>query len=158
MSFTRKFDDDEAVRNKLYQLSAINCYTLQTPGNGIRPHYVEDPHIRLQKFGANLRSNCCNVSSSIRGLGIPHTRDCTDKLKSAVTGDRISYPKTDSWTDESRATHPVWWYRTVTRSTNQFLHADPQRNAVNKRWESQSTRDQARAKFEETGTCSSVSR
>ena len=155
MSFTRKFDDEETVKTKLHQLSAPSCYILQPPGPGVRPHFVEDPHIRLQKWGANLRSNCCNLSANMRGLGIPLTRDCTDKLKTTVSGQQIAYPTASAWTDETRATHPVWWYRTVTRSRNDYLPIDPQFNAESRRWVSRSTRDEARTSFEKDGVCSS---
>ena len=153
MSFTRKFDDDSSVRRKLECMTAPSCYAIMAPGNGSKPYYVEDPHIRMQAWAGNLRTNSSNVASSLRGLGVPLTHDCTDKTKTMVTGSAIDFPSVSGWVDETRSTHPVWWYRTVTRSTNQYLHINPQFNAHEKLWTSESTRDTARSAYEQNGAC-----
>ncbi len=126
---------------------------LQAPGNGTRPSYVSDPHIRLQKWGGNLRKSCINIDSGLRGLGVPLTHDCTNRIHAVPKGEHIAYPTCGAWTDETRATNPAWQYRTVTRNTNQLLFYDPQENAEKRMWNQTSTRDQARDDFEEKGIC-----
>lgn len=153
MSFTRKYDDTAIVTDRLHQMRSSECYMLQTPGNGTRPCYVSDPHIRLQKWGGNLRESCINIDNGLRGLGAPLIRDCIDKVASAPKGMPITYPTCSSWTDETRATNPAWQYRTVTRDTTQLLFCDPQKDADKRLWNQTSTRDQARDEFERKGIC-----
>ena len=154
MSFTRKFDDRESVKCRLDMMSAASCYMLQEPGNGTRPAFVTDPHIRLQKWGANLRTGCPAIDSGLRGLGIPLTRDCNNRLASQTMGTTIEYPTASAWTDETRATHPAWWYREKCQDRSQHLFVDPQQDAEKRMWMSLSTRDMARDAFDKMAKCS----
>ena len=153
MSFTRAFDDRERVRDSLHRMTAQGCYGIGVPGNGTRPTYVADPHIRLQKWGANLRTGCGDIDNAMKGLGIPLTRDCTNQIETMPKGQSIEYGSTGNWTDESRATNPAWWYRTVNRNRNEFPLVDPQYNAENRMWHATSSRDQARDVFDASGPC-----
>ena len=153
MSFTRAFDDRERVSDSLHRMTAQGCYGLKVPGNGTRPSYVSDPHIRLQQWGANLRTGCMNIDGTMRGLGLPLTRDCTNRIAAVPVGNAIEYGTSSNWTDESRATHPAWLYRTVDRDRSEYPFVDPQYNAESRIWHATSSRDMARDKFEAKGAC-----
>ena len=56
MAFTR-FNYDECRTKKILQESTgPGRYILNTPGNGCKPCFINDPQIRMQGWGANLRS------------------------------------------------------------------------------------------------------
>ena len=75
MAFTR-FNYDEGRTKKLLQESTDpGRYILNVPGPGASLDYVSDPHIRLTKWGGNLRSNTTQLESDLKGLTRPPTRD-----------------------------------------------------------------------------------
>ena len=75
MAFTR-FKYDPARENKyLEESTTVGKYHLNTPGNGLANPYIDNPHIRLQKWGANLQSNSLLVEDELRNLNRPLTRD-----------------------------------------------------------------------------------
>ena len=57
MAFTRFHDDPSRIQKYLEETTNIGNYVINVPGNGISPFYIEDPHIRAQKWGANLSNN-----------------------------------------------------------------------------------------------------
>jgi hypothetical protein len=74
-----------------------------------------DPHIRIQKWGANFRNNMMDINSDLRGMTRPLTRDIPEvndykqwSVKSSVA---FTPEETNYVTDDSRATHPAWTYR-----------------------------------------------
>ena len=103
MSFTRGYDDTCRVEEHLTNMTAQGRYNVNVPGNGPRPCYMEDPAIRLQKWGGNLRTNSINLESTLRGLDAPLSRDCIDKTKQLPHNTAIAYPTCCAWSDESRA-------------------------------------------------------
>ena len=65
MAFTRfKYDNCRTVKS-LQQATDPGRWILNVPGNGETPCYMEDPHIRIQKWGANLRTNTINLESDL---------------------------------------------------------------------------------------------
>ena len=151
MSFTRGYDDTCRVRERLVNMTAQGRYNVDVPGNGPEPFYMEDPAIRLQKWGGNLRTNCTNLESTLRGLGTPLSSDCIAETKSLAASKPISYPTCCAWSDESRATHPAWMYRDLEQAQFQWLHFDPQRNAE-RHWKiGENTREAARTAYDAKG-------
>ena len=76
MSFTRFHDDPQRIKKYLQESTDQGRYMLDVPGNGPNPCFMEDPFIRLQKWGANLHSNTVNIESALIGVGDKLTRDC----------------------------------------------------------------------------------
>ena len=75
MAFTR-FHDDTCRRLKQVQESTDpGLYYLNVPGNGVRPHYLDNNFVRLQKWGGNLSNNPVTIESDLRGLTRTLTRD-----------------------------------------------------------------------------------
>ena len=77
MAFTRVFYDKDKVQNRLDEdYNNIN-YIVNVPGNGMKPYFIDDPQIRMQKFGANLSHNLVDINSSLLGLNQVLSHDQT---------------------------------------------------------------------------------
>ena len=68
MSFTRFHDDPSRIKKQLDESTFQGRYFLNTPGAGMDLPFKEDPHFRLQKWGANLHTNTVNIESDLHGL------------------------------------------------------------------------------------------
>ena len=108
MAFTRFHDDSCRIEKQLQESTGSCRYMLNTPGTGDAPHFMDDPFVRMEKWGANLRTNFVDVQSDLRGLSRSLHRD-TQMYKSHIApSDQKRYPTNQSSTDQSRATHPAW--------------------------------------------------
>lgn len=132
MSNTRFFYDPSRTTKSLQQSTDPGRYILNVPGNGDRPDYIEDPHIRIQKWGANMRTNSVNLESDLRGMSRQLGRDCLGKDNyetNVVKSVPISYPSTTKLTTEqSRAIMPAWTARDLEQVDWYTLPLDPQEN------------------------------
>ena len=131
MSFTRFHDDPCRINKQLQESTDPGRYMLNVPGNGDKPYYIEDPYIRIQGWGANLRTNTINLESNLMGLNQPLSRDCLQNnyLKTAVNSSPISYPSTQpSFVEQSRVTHPAWTYRDLEQTNWYYPQLNPQEN------------------------------
>lgn len=136
MAFTR-FNYDECRTKKILQESTgPGRYILNTPGNGCKPCFINDPQIRMQGWGANLRSvpggAPIDINSDLLGI----TRRLTKSCKNSIFPNAgVVYSKTNRYpvckapiTDQSRATNPSW--QTVEKEINNRypLFLNPQEN------------------------------
>jgi hypothetical protein len=131
MSFTRFHDDPCRINKQLQESTDPGRYMLNMPGNGDKPYYVEDPYIRIQGWGANLRTNTINLESNLKGLNQPLSRDCMQNnyLKTTVDSSPISYPSCcPSFVEQSRVTHPAWTYRDLEQTNWYYPQLNPQEN------------------------------
>jgi len=131
MSFTRFHDDPCRINKQLQESTDPGRYMLNVPGNGDKPYYIEDPYIRIQGWGANLRTNTINLESNLIGLNQPLSRDCLQNnyLKTAVNSSPISYPSCcPSFVEQSRVTHPAWTYRDLEQTNWYYPQLNPQEN------------------------------
>jgi hypothetical protein len=131
MSFTRFHDDPCRVEKQLQESTGPGRYLLNTPGNGDKPCFMEDPFIRLQKWGANLRTHPICIGSDLRGLTRPLTLDCTEEnnyATHAVQSAAVTYPTCLPTTDQTRATNPAWTARDLEQVDWWTLPLDPQEN------------------------------
>ncbi len=124
MASTRFRDDIARKEDQLRQSTSLCNYMINAPGNGTTPAYMEDPHIRLQKWGANLANNSITIEGSLRGLR-QTGRDCLGKdeyNRSEPVPETASFPSNDTLTtDQPRASNPAWELRD--KETTQ--HGDP---------------------------------
>ena len=137
MAFTR-FNYDPCRTNKqLQQATGPGRWILDVPGNGEFPFFMADPQIILQKWGANLRTNSVNLESELIGnTRVANSRDCClgdrnikQLLPSIPETQPISYPSNSSFfTEQSRVTHPAWWYRDLEQVDWYDLFLNPQEN------------------------------
>jgi hypothetical protein len=113
MSFTRFHDDEIRIEKQLEQQTFAGRYRLDVPGPGSSMPFQDDAQLRMQKWGANLRTNTINLESDLMGLTRPLNRD--DEKKNNYVGNvessQINYPVSQPFVLESRASHPAWMYR-----------------------------------------------
>jgi hypothetical protein len=133
MACTRFNYDDSRTKKALQQSTDPGRWILNVPGNGIDLPYIEDPQIIIQKWGANLRTNTIDLESDLKGVNRKiNNRDslANDNYKKYnVQNKAIEYPVCNKvFTDQSRATHPAWWYRDLEQVDWEYPPLDPQLN------------------------------
>jgi hypothetical protein len=125
--FTRFHDDTARIKKQLEESTFTGRYMLNTPGPGDKLPFFEEPQLRLQKWGANLKTNTVNMESDLFGLTRPLNRDLVDendyKQYAVRTGD-VTYSNQSPFVEESRTSHPAWMYKDLeqTRWENPFLN------------------------------------
>lgn len=145
MAFTR-FNYDECRTKKLLQESTDpGRWMLNVPGNGLHLPFVEDPHIRMQKWGTNLMSNPVDIASDLDGRTRRLTKSCVqyeypqhgvvhsvplmgDGFSPYSASASASYPTQKAYTEETRASHPAWMYRDLEQTRWEYPLLDPQEN------------------------------
>ena len=139
MSFTRFHDDPCRINKQLQESTGLGRYMLNVPGNGSKPIYMDDPFIRMQKWGGNLWTHSIDIQSSLLGIDRQLNRDClrvdkngkdVDKYKrQTVYASPIDYPVCDTLTTEqSRAIMPAWTARDLQQNHAYLLPNNPQAN------------------------------
>ncbi len=132
MANTRFKYDESRTKKALQQTTDPGRWILNVPGNGAKPCYMEDPHIIMQKWGGNLRTNTINLESDLRGVNRQIGRDCLGKdnyLSYNVKNEAIQYPSCSKlYTEQSRATNPAWMYRDLEQVDWYYLPLNPQAN------------------------------
>ena len=112
MAFTRFHDDPVRIQKQLQESTGIGRYRLEMPGPGVAVPFFEDPHIRLQQWGANLRTNTVDLNSDLLGLDRRLTHDVVDyKSKMPISVASVFPVMENAVVNESRATHPAWMFR-----------------------------------------------
>jgi len=135
MAFTRFHDDESRIKKQLEQMTFIGRYMIDCPGAGNKLEFWEDPQIRMQKWGANLRSNTINLESDLMGLTRRLNHDLVDEndyKKKAIEANEVYYGSMRPIVDDSRATHPAWMYRTVDNNRWEYPLINPQANIEKK--------------------------
>ena len=127
MSFTRFYDDQSRIKKQVQISSFAGRYFLDTPGQGMDLPFFEDPNIRMQKWGANLRNNTVALESDLLGLTRKANRDyigVNEHTQHAVNASPNTYRSEQPFVEESRATHPAWMYKDLEHSRweNPFLN------------------------------------
>lgn len=132
MAFTRFKYDDCRSKKALQQATDPGRWIINVPGNGDMPYYMEDPQIIPQKWAGNLRTNTIDLESELRGVNRDLNRDClgnNEYQKYNVPNEAIHYPTCSTLTtDQSRATHPAWWYRDTPQTDWSYPPLNPQAN------------------------------
>lgn len=134
MAFTRRFDDDDRMQMRLQQSIEQGLYANNVPGNGTSPYFMEDPQIRMQKWGANLHTKTTDIESELRNINRPLNHDETKYFQYSnphfvTQSNQMSYPSSAKLTtDQSRATHPAWTYLGKEQILWGFPPLNPQEN------------------------------
>jgi hypothetical protein len=109
---------------------------LNRPGWGDKPVFFNDPQVRMQGWGANLRGvvggASIDIDSDLIGITRPLSKDCAQKkypFKGVVDSFKKEYPTCGKeFTSQSRATHPAFLYRDLEQNNRYPLFLDPQEN------------------------------
>jgi hypothetical protein len=131
MAFTRFHDDPCRINKQLQESTGLGRYMLNVPGTGSKPLYMDDPFIRMQKWGGNLMTNTINLESDLFGLSRNANRDdikTNEYRLNAVKTKKQEYESSTPYTDQSRATHPAWEYRDLEQTKWGILPLNPQEN------------------------------
>ncbi len=129
MSFTRFHDDPIRIKKQLQESTDVGKYFMDVPGNGSNPLFINDPYIRLQQWGGNLRTNTINLDSDLKGLTRKLNKDCVKKnnyLENCVRTNFVSTNTKQEITSQPRATHPSWELRDAEQVNWKILHLNPQ--------------------------------
>ena len=132
MANTRFFYDDCRTKKQLQQSTDPGRWILNVPGNGSSPYFIEDPQIRIQKWGANLRTNTINLESELMGVNRNVNKDCLGKdiyTNFNVQNQEIVYPNCNNlFTEQSRAIAPAWIIRDAEQVDWYYPPLNPQEN------------------------------
>lgn len=135
MAFTRFNYDECRTKKQLQESTGPGRWILNQPGNGDKPCFFEDPHIRLQGWGANLlipnSGAPIDIASDLDGRTRKYQKFCTESkypLNGVVVGNKQNYSTCKSFTDETRASHPAWMYRDLEQTRWEFPLLNPQEN------------------------------
>jgi len=104
---------------------------LGTPGVGSVP-FQEDVFIRLQKNGANMRTNSLNIENTLLGLTKPLTKDCILYGTNDPINYRINVGNQLPYTEQSRAIMPAWTARNLEHNNFDYLFKNPQDHCLSK--------------------------
>jgi len=126
MAFTRFSNDTVLQEKRLEESTFSGIYHINTPGNGVNNPYINDIHIRLQKWGANLHTNSTNIESQLRTMNIPLGRDTSMYTDSEPSHSKLSYSDKSFLVDETRASMPAWKLRSKDQSRFAYLPRNPQ--------------------------------
>ena len=140
MAFTRFSSDKDVIQKKLCESTFSGIYHLNTPGNGLNVPYIDDSHIRLQKWGGNLQERSFNVENEFRGATRKLSSDYQVYNKKPIVSYSKSYDSVSFKVDESRASCPAWLFRDMTQHRPHILDKNPQYNLFLSFENNQSTR------------------
>jgi hypothetical protein len=99
-----RINNDEARITKEMEISSfIGRYQINAPGPGVQVGFIEDPHIRLQLYGANLYTNMIGIENELTN----RTREVA--VCKPLT--RYVNPAQNNPTIESRIALPAWIFR-----------------------------------------------
>ena len=91
MSFTRFHDDPCRIQKQLQESTGPGRYMINVPGNGLKPCFMADPYMRMQKWGANLMTESIDLESRLRGMDRNLDKDCTQYDNKPIKSKRVSY-------------------------------------------------------------------
>ena len=132
MAFTRFHDDPCRIQKYLDETTEIENYRINVPGYGDKPVFINDPYLRIQKWGANLSENKTELESDLMGITRKLNRDSVKENNySNKLYNRNIYPEyNNEITHQSRSTHPAWLLREIdsinTSNNFNYLLLDPQ--------------------------------
>lgn len=133
MALTSIRNEPCRIKKELQQMTDMGRYQLMAPGPGANVGFAEDPHIRLQKWGANLRTNTINTESDLLGLTRSLTRDCAplNEYKSMrAPNQALNYGTIEATTEETRATNPAWTVLDQRNERWDYVHHNPQQHVM----------------------------
>jgi hypothetical protein len=143
MAFTRFSSDPDIIQKRLVESTFNGVYNMNVPGNGLNNSYIDDTHIRLQKWGGNLRTNTLDIENDLRGTNRKLGSDYQNYLKTSAlsTSSAKSFPTKSFSTDETRASCPAWLFRDLQQYTPNYLQLNPQSNVAMSFENNQATRN-----------------
>jgi hypothetical protein len=109
--FTRFHDDEARIQAQMRDQTFAGRYAIDTPGQGIHLPFLEDSQMRLQRWGANLRTETINVESDLLGMTRNLGKDSVEYKQTQVVSTLPAYGTASPTVEESRASLPAWQFR-----------------------------------------------
>lgn len=137
MSLTRFNDDPARIKKNTEESMYLGNYFISTPGVGLDLPFMEDPHIRMQYWGANLMTNARDIESELFGISRPlgrnyatpeHEYKKSGDIKMATGFGGTGYSTEKSFVEQSRATHPAWMFKDQDHTRWETPLLNPQAN------------------------------
>jgi hypothetical protein len=125
MSLTRFNDDAARIKKKLQEMTGASAYQLNAPGPGVDTPFFEDPQIRLQKWGANLRNNTTNLESDLIGINRKATKKTVEYAAMTPSTSTNGYSSNAAFIDETRSSNPAWTLRDLEHTRWAQVEAAP---------------------------------
>ena len=129
MAFTRFHDDHCRISKQLDEIHNIEQYHLNVPGNGLKPLFMSDPYIRLEKWGGNLTKNVLEIQDNLMGLNRKLNRDCLNEnnyKKNDPKFENVQYENYGMFTEQPRSSNPAWMLRDLEGYRFNILFKNPQ--------------------------------
>jgi hypothetical protein len=120
MASTSFRSDPVRIKKEMEMSTFQGRYQINVPGNGINLSFHEDPHIRLQGWGANLRTNTIGIENDLMGRTEKLSRNREIYKKNDYISKEISYKNENPYTEESRASMPAWTFRGIDQQYNRW--------------------------------------
>ena len=128
MGSTRFSSDECRIKKKLQESTGPGKYMLNVPGQGSVLTYFDDPFIRMQNWGGNLRTNFFDLENELKRPS-DNFRDCTNVSENRVFSiAKESKEFNNEVTSQSRVTHPIWEFREKGVNNFDYLFMNPQEN------------------------------
>lgn len=110
------------IQKQLEMSTYEGRYQLDVAGPGDKVNFFEDPQIRLQRFGANSRTNTIGIENDLMGRNRYLSRDYINETyeKSAASSKPVTYGTKNPFILESRASNPAWTFRGVDQNYSRF--------------------------------------
>jgi hypothetical protein len=110
MAFTRyKYDRSRTVK-ELQESTDIGRFILNVPGNGSHPCFMENPSVRLQKWGANVAMNRLEIENDLLGINRRYSK-CDVEIERPICLQDTYKTCSKLCTGQSRTTNPSWQLR-----------------------------------------------
>jgi hypothetical protein len=111
MASTRISNDRLRIYKNLQQSTDVGRHVINVPGNGLDVPFVEDPHIRMQYWGANRMNDIISVENSLKNIDRPLIRETTQCKESYYTKpdiSRMDYSNATFEVNDSFISQPAW--------------------------------------------------
>lgn len=109
MASTRISNDPIRIRKSLQQVKDQAQYQLNVPGNGVNMPLEMDPHLRLQKWGANFAPEFIDIENKLFTLDRQLVRGCLkSQIYTPIDYTKINYDTRDSSVKVNNLENPAW--------------------------------------------------
>lgn len=111
MASTRISNDKLRVYKNVQQSTDVGRYVLNVPGNGLDVPFVQDPHVRMQLWGANHMKDIISVENSLKNIDRPLIRETLNYKESYYTKpdeSKMTYSEKSFGVVDSYISQPAW--------------------------------------------------
>lgn len=109
MTSTKIFNDKVRKEKQLDEITFQGRYTMNVPGNGTMMPFIEDPYVRLDKWGANFATNKIDLDSHLKNLDRKLNKDFVDlNQPSKIKIKEPNYPSESFNIKSSFISEPAW--------------------------------------------------